>query len=321
MKTTSGAAVKPAGTLAVRKKKDNIIKRFWKTRFLFLLILPMIVYYIMFKYVPMWGIRIAFYKYNVFTGLENSPFVGLQHFMVFFNSPVAWTVIKNTIIISLQGLLINWPATIVFALLLNEIRFPKYKRVVQTVSYLPHFLSVVVICGMINSFLQPGTGAINLIIEAMGGESIYFMAKSEYFRPIYMLSGLWSGLGWGTIVYLAAISSVDPGLYEAARLDGAGRWRQMWNITIPSIAPTIVTMLILKMGDILDSQLGKILLLQHDATNDVSEVITSYVYKVGIGQANYSFSAAIGLWQAITNLVLVLITNFIANKVNDSGIL
>lgn len=319
MKATSSVAAAPAGALKPRKKKYNVFKHFWQTRFLFLLVLPTILYYIIFHYVPMWGIRIAFYRYNVFAGLEGSPFVGLQHFRTFLNSPIAGQVIKNTVILSLQGLAVNWPATIFFALMLNEVRFPRFKKVVQTVSYLPHFLSTVIICGIVTSFLAPQTGAINLLIKAMGGESIYFMAKSEYFRPIWLISGLWSGLGWGTIIYLAAISSVDPTLYEAARLDGAGRWRQMWNITIPSIAPTIVTMLILKMGDILDSSLEKVLLLQHSATTDVSEVIASYVYKVGIGQQNYSFSTAIGLWQSLVNLVLVLISNWLANKLTDEG--
>ena len=319
MKTTSSVAAAPAGALKPRKKKNNIFKRFWQTRFLFALLVPTIVFYIIFAYMPMWGIRFAFYDYNPWAGLEGSDFVGLKHFTTFLSSPIAGRVIKNTVVISIQSLMINWPITIFFALVLNEVRFPRYKKVVQTVSYLPHFLSTVVMCGIVTSFLAPETGAINMLIKAFGGESIYFMAKSQYYRTIWHVAGLWKGVGWGTIVYLAAISAVDPTLYEAARLDGAGRWRQMWNITLPSIAPTVITMLILKMGDILDTSLEKTLLLQHAATIDVSEVIASYVYKVGIGQSNYSFSTAIGLWQMLVNLILVLITNWISNKVTDSG--
>ena len=319
MKTTSSVAAAPTGALKPRKKRYNPIKHLWQTRFLFLLLLPTIVFYIIFAYIPMWGVRFAFYDYNVWAGLEGSEFVGFKHFTTFLSSPIAGQVIKNTVILSVQSLMINWPITVFFALVLNEVRFPKYKKVVQTISYLPHFLSTVIMCGIVTSFLAPETGAINMLIKAMGGESIYFMAKSQYYRWIWHISGLWKGVGWGTIVYLAAISAVDPTLYEAARLDGAGRWRQMWNITIPSIAPTIVTMLILKMGDILDTSLEKTLLLQHSATVDVSEVISSYVYKVGIGQSNYSFSTAIGLWQTLVNLLLVLIANWCANKLTDSG--
>ena len=301
-------------------KKDNIFKRFWKTRFLFALFVPALVYFIMFKYVPMWGVTLSFYKYNIFKGWAGSTFVGLRNFEVFFNSPSFWSITSNTLVLGIQSLLITFPVTILFSLLLNEIRSLKFKKITQTISYMPHFLSVVVVCSLATSLLDPTQGAINSIIKAFGGKPIYFLMESQWFRPIYLITEVWQGLGWGTIVYLAAISSVDPGLYEAARLDGAGRWRQMWSITLPAIAPTVATMFILKIGHIMDASMEKVLLLQQPITYDVSQVLSTYVYQIGLQQSDYALSTAAGLFSSLINLIMLIGADWVSKKVADTGV-
>ncbi len=323
MKTVS--AVKREKSTAVAsplKKKDNIFKRFWRTRFLFLLFLPTLLYYILFHYVPMWGITFSLYEYDLFLGLEGSEWVGLKHFQTFFSSPDCWMITRNTLALGLQSLFISFPLTIVFALLLNEIRNLKFKKVVQTVSYMPHFLSVVVICGLISSLTDPQGGGINQIIELFGGEPIYFMIKKEWFRPIWLISELWATLGWGTIIYLAAISAVDPSLYEAARLDGASRFRQIVSITLPAIAPTVATMLILKVGAVMTGSMEKALLLGNMATYEVSEIISTYVYNKGLtGKMEFSYSTAVGLYSNVVNLVLLLVANYTSKKATETSIM
>lgn len=317
MKAT-GALKKSQGS---RIHKDNVFKRFWKTRFLFALFVPTLVFYILFKYVPMWGLRMAFYKFNIFQGFEGSTFVGFQNFTRFFSTPDFLDITRNTLILGLQGMFITFPVTVFFALLLNEIRSRKFKKITQTVSYLPHFLSTVVVVGIFTGLLDPASGAINSIIKFFGGEPIYFITKSEWYRTIYLITGMWQTIGWGTIVYLAAISSVDPGLYEAARLDGAGRWRQMWSITLPSIAPTVATMFILRVGNIMDASLEKSLLLQVPSTYEVSQVISTFVYLQGFGYAkDYGYAAAIGLFSNLINLALLLVANWASKKVTDNGV-
>ena len=305
----------------VRLQKNSIARRFWKNRFLFFLFLPALIYYILFKYVPMWGLSIAFYDYSVFRGWAGSQFVGFQKFKIFFESPMFKMITKNTLILGFQDLLISFPITIIFSLLLNEIRSMRFKKVVQTVSYLPHFLSTVVVCGLVTSLCDPTNGGINMLIKALGGEPLYFLTKPAWFRPIYIISGIWQGLGWSTIVYLAAISAVDPGLYEAARLDGAGRFRQMWSITLPSIAPTVSTMLILKMGHIMDASMEKVLLLQSPATYETSQIISTYIYWLGFGGGtDYGQSAAVGLYSSLINLVLLIVANWSSKKLTENSI-
>ena len=301
-------------------QKEGLVKRFRKTFFLFLLFVPALIYYIVFKYVPMWGISISFYKYSIFKGLAGSKFIGLRNFRVFFESPSFWSLTLNTLVLGIQSLLITFPLTVLFALMLNEIRSLKFKKITQTVSYLPHFLSTVVICSLTISLLDPTQGAVNAIITFFGGEPIYFMMESRWFRPIYLITEVWQGLGWGTIVYLAAISAVDPGMYEAARLDGAGRLRQIWSITLPSIAPTVSTMFILKVGHVMDASLEKVLLLQQPITYDVSNVLSTYVYQIGLQKGDYSLSTAAGLYTSLVNLVLLLTFNWLSKKVSDTGI-
>lgn len=319
MSTTKAVGAAAGKTL---KKKDNIIQRFWKTRFLFLLFLPALIYYIMFKYVPMWGIRMAFYEYNLYGGFARSPFIGLANFEIIMNNPEFTRIIGNTLALGLQNLLIFFPITVLFALMLNEIRGMRFKKVVQTVSYMPHFLSIVVVCSLITTLLDPTTGAINAIIKAFGGEPIFFLLKSEWFRPVMLISHTWQGLGWSSIVFLAAISSVDPALYEAARLDGAGRWRQMTSITLPAIAPTVSTMLILQIGHILDASMEKVLLLQTNATKiGTAQTLGTWVYELSFGAAtDYDMSTAVGLFTNLVNLVMLLLGNWASKKLTDSGI-
>ena len=316
------AATATAGkTRRLPQKKESILKRFWKTRFLFALWVPALIYYIVFCYVPMWGISMAFYDYNLWKGWAGSEFVGFYNFEVFFKSPDFIQITRNTLALGLLGIFVMFPITVLFSLLLNEVRNLKFKKVVQTVSYMPHFLSTVVVCGLVTSLLDPTTGAVNAIIKACGGEAIYFMVKPEMYRSIYIISGIWQGLGWSTIVFLAAISGVDPTLYEAARLDGAGRWRQIWNITLPSIAPTTATMFILRVGNVMDSSLEKSLLLQRAITYETSQVIATYVYFKGLGSApDYGLSTAVGLFSSLTNLILLLSSNWICKKMTDQGI-
>ncbi len=317
-KVARGNARAPKNSLSANK--NNIFKRFWKTRFLFALFLPALVYFIMFKYVPMWGVSIAFYKYSIYKGLAGSKFIGLYNFKVFFQSPEWWTYTKNTFILGALGCFVTFPLTIVFALMLNEIRGERFKKITQTVSYLPHFLSVVVVVGLMKSLCDPTTGAINMIIKACGGKPIYFFTEGKWFRPLYEISAVWQGLGWGTIVYLAAISGVDPGLYEAARLDGAGRWRQMWNITLPSISPTVSTMFIMKIGHIMGDSMEKVLLMQTAVTFEYSQTISTYTYYVGLGKGNYDFSTAINLYQSLINIVFLVGANWITKKLSDNSI-
>lgn len=241
--------------------KKSIWKRILKDRYLLLLFLPCLIYYILFKYVPMWGVLISFKDFKPFIGFWGSEWVGLKHYIDFFNNPDAWRIIRNTLLLGVYTLLWCFPLPIVFALALNELTRPKFKKFVQTVSYMPHFLSAVVVCGMLNSFLSPVRGIVNIIINMFGGETINFLSTASWFRPIYVASEVWQTLGWGAIVYLAAITNVDPQYYEAAKLDGASRLRQIWSITLPCIAPTVATMLILRIGSILEVGLEKVLLL------------------------------------------------------------
>lgn len=322
MKTVSAVKREPSSAIAqTLVGKNNIFKRFWKTRFLFLLFIPALVYYIMFHYIPMWGITFSFYKYDLWNKMAGSEWMGLANFQKFFMSPDCWMVTRNTLALGLQSLFISFPVTVVFALLLNEVRNLKFKKIVQTVSYMPHFLSVVVVCGLITSLLDLEGGAVNTIIQLFGGEPIYFMNEKSWFRPIWLISEIWQTMGWGTIVYLAAIASVDPALYEAARLDGASRFRQIISITLPAIAPTVATMFILKVGAVMSGSMEKALLLQTSGIYEVSEIVSTYVYTKGIVGTDYGFSTAVGLYQSFINLVLLLLANWTSKKVTETGII
>lgn len=300
--------------------KKSIWKRILKDRYLLLLFLPCLIYYILFKYVPMWGVLISFKDFKPFIGFWGSEWVGLKHYIDFFNNPDVWRIIRNTLLLGVYTLLWCFPLPIVFALALNELTRPKFKKFVQTVSYMPHFLSAVVVCGMLNSFLSPVRGIVNIIINMFGGETINFLSTASWFRPIYVASEVWQTLGWGAIVYLAAITNVDPQYYEAAKLDGASRLRQIWSITLPCIAPTVATMLILRIGSILEVGLEKVLLLYSPAIYETSDIIATYVYRQGLVSGNMSYATAIGLFSSVINLVLLVSANYFSKKFADTGL-
>jgi putative aldouronate transport system permease protein len=304
----------------LHSKKNNYPTRIWRDRYLLLLLLPCIIYYIAFKYIPMWGILISFKDFKPFIGFMDSSWVGLKHYLQFFSSPDAVRIIRNTLILGVLTLIFSFPMPIIFSLALNELKGVRFKKFVQTVSYMPHFLSMVVVCGMITSFLSPIRGIINQIIVQFGGNAINFMSLGQYFRPIYVISDIWQTMGWGAIVYLAAISNVDPQYYEAAKLDGASHLRQIWSITLPSIAPTIATMLILRVGSVLEVGLEKVMLLYSPAIYETSDIIATYVYRQGMVSGNMSYAAAIGLFSSVINLILLISANCASKKLSGTGL-
>ncbi|NMB95620.1 MAG: sugar ABC transporter permease [Clostridiaceae bacterium] len=284
---------------------------------LYLLVLPTVLYYIIFKYIPMYGIQIAFRDYIATRGFTGSPFVGFEHFERFFRSPDFWLLIRNTIGLSLYQLIAGFPLPILVALLLNHLNSEKFKKFTQTVIYAPHFISTVVLVGMLHVFLSPRSGLINLIITTLGGESIFFMAKPEWFKTLYVSSGIWQNTGWGTIVYLAALSSVSPELHESAVVDGANKWRRIWYIDIPGLMPTAVILLILNMGSLMNIGFEKAYLMQSALNRSSSEIISTYVYKIGLLGAQYSFSSAVGLFDSVINLIILLTVNRVAKKATE----
>jgi len=268
----------------------------------------------------MYGIQIAFKDYIVTKGFTGSPWVGFKHFERFFNTPDFWMLIKNTLGISLYSLIAGFPLPIIVSLLLNQMPSKGYKRFIQTTIYAPHFISTVVIVGVVLIFLSPRTGIINQIITLLGGEPIFFMGKPEYFKSIYVLSGIWQNTGWGTIVYLAALANINPELYESSTVDGANRWQKILHIDLPGILPTAIIMLILNSGNILSVGFEKIYLMQNSLNRTTSEVISTYVYKIGLINVQYSYSTAIEMFNAVTNLIILLIVNRLAKSFSETSL-
>lgn len=313
-KQTSIGTLPKKNTLGVRIGKE------WRENYeLYIMFLPALVYYLIFSYKPMYGALMAFQNYAPAKGIWGSEWVGFKHFMDFFKSYYFVRVIRNTVTISVNSILFGFTTPIILALLINELQNMKMKRLVQTVSYLPHFISTVVICGMIKKFTLD-TGIVNDIVALFGGERVTFLNKPEYFVPVYIISDIWQGVGWGSIIYLAALSGISQELYEAAMIDGAGRWRQTIHVTIPGILPTIITMLILRMGRILSVGYEKIILLYNPMTMETADIISSFVYRKGLQEQNLSFSTAVGLFNSAINLTLLMITNKISKKVNDTAL-
>ncbi|QSB16521.1 sugar ABC transporter permease [Natronosporangium hydrolyticum] len=277
-----------------------------------LAVLPL-VFFLIFRYLPMAGNVIAFRRYFPGGNLFGEEWVGLQYFMMFLNDPTFWRVFTNTLILGSLTLLFLFPAPIILALLLNEVRTRYLKRFVQTISYLPHFLSIVVVAGIIFQTLSID-GVVNQAIQATGNEPIPFLRQSEWFRTIYISSEMWQTLGWGTILYLAALTTIDPNLYEAARIDGANRWKQTWHVTLPGIRPTIVTLLVLNTGTFMAVGFEKILLIYNPLTYETADVIATYVYRVGVQSGFFSYAAAIGMFEALIGLILVFSVNAIARR-------
>ena len=285
----------------------------------YILLLPAIIVTFIFAYIPMYGVQIAFKDFSAKAGIWGSQWVGLKHFQRFLTYPMFWRIVRNTLLISLYSLA-TFPLPVIFALLLNEIRYTKFKKTVQMISYAPHFISEVVLCGMIILFLNRNYGVINHFLELIVITSIDFLSNPNYFRSIYVWSGVWQGLGWGSIIYLAALSGVSPELIEAAKIDGASRLRIIRSINIPQILPTIGILLIMRSGSLLNVGFTKIMLLQNSLNLDVSQVIASYTYEVGIAGGQFSYSSAIGLTNNIVNLLMLILVNSITKKATSIGL-
>lgn len=283
------------------------------------MVLPILILLILFCYKPMYGILIAFKRYRPSLGIMESKWVGLKYFRQFFRDPYCWRLFRNTLSISFLNLLFGFPAPIIFALLLNEVRVKKFKKTVQTISYMPHFISMVVVCGMITSFCA-SDGLFNNIIELFGGERSNLLMNKNLFYPIYIISDIWKNLGWDSIIYLAALSGIDQEQYEAAKIDGANRLQQMFHITLPGIMPTVSMLLVLRIGSLLSVGYEKIILLYQPTTYEVADVISSYVYRRGLQSGEFSYGTAVGLFNSIVNIILLLTANKVSKKMGQSGL-
>ena len=282
--------------------------------------LPVLVFFLVFHYAPMYGVQIAFKKFSAVRGIVGSPWRGLYYFQQFFDSYLFGELIGNTLGLSLYSLAVGFPTPILLALMMNELRSERVKRVVQTITYAPHFISMVVMCSMIILFLSPSSGVLNRIIEILGGQSVYFMGKPEYFKTIYVLSGVWQNTGWSSIIYMAALSGIDPQLHEAATIDGASRLQRVWHINLPGILPTAVILLIMNCGSLMSIGFEKAFLLMNDLNRASAEIISTFVYQRGLIDRNYSSAAAIGLFNSAINLVLLLGVNAIARRISDTSL-
>ncbi|WP_310189086.1 ABC transporter permease subunit [Bacillus sp. 3255] len=302
-----------------RKFRFGILLDIRKNKLLYVMLVPVLLYYIVFHYAPMYGAVIAFKDFTPRLGIWGSDWVGFEHFREFFTGPYFWRTIKNTVLISFYQLLFGFPAPIILALLLNELKHAMFKRTVQTVTYMPHFISLIVICGILKDFTS-SEGVINDIIAFFGGERMTFLLEPGLFRSVYVTSGIWQNIGWGTIIFLAALTGIDQEQYEAAKIDGAGRWKQMTHVTLPGLMPTIVILLILDIGRMMNVGFEKIILLYNPGTFETADVISSYVYRVGLQDFNYSFSSAVGLFNSVINFVLLISSNWISRKFNDTSL-
>jgi putative aldouronate transport system permease protein len=287
---------------------------------LYLLALPGVLFFIVFKYVPMWGVVIAFQNYSPLSGILHSPWIGLEHFERFFATSDFWLLFRNTLAINTLGLLFFFPLPIVVSLMLNELRGVVYKRIVQSIIYMPHFLSWVIIASLTFMLFARGEGLVNYVLEANGWARIDVLTNPDLFWIMVTLQSMWKEAGWGTIVFLAAISGVDPQIYEAARIDGAGRLRQMWHVTLPAIRSVIVILLILRLGDIMDVGFEHIFLMYNGAVSQVAEVFDTYVYRTGIQRGQFSYSTAVGLFKSVIGLILVVLSNRLARKLGEEGV-
>lgn len=310
-----------AGKVSVRRSAlaARFIRDFALNKHLYLMMVPVLAYYAVFHYAPMYGAVIAFKEYSPAKGVFGSEWVGFANFYDFFSSYYFWRILKNTVIISALTLCFEFPAPIILAILINEVKNQAFKRTVQTITYMPYFISLVVICGMIKEFTN-ADGVINSLFTYFGYDGKAMLQKPELFRPIYVLSEIWQYIGWESIIYIAALMSIDQEQYEAARIDGASRWKQIWHITLPGIMPTIVIMFILRIGNMMNVGFEKIILLYNPATYDTADVISSFVYRKGLLEFGWSYSSAVGLFNSLINLTLLVAANYISRKVNENSL-
>ncbi|MEG1687536.1 MAG: ABC transporter permease subunit [Angelakisella sp.] len=296
------------------------MRRLKQDRYIYLMLAPVILYFLVFKYWPMSWLSISFFDYKLLWGFVGSEFVGLQHYLDFFNSIDFWQIMANTVLLNIYGLLFVFTVPIIFALLLNELKVLRFKKFVQTVSYLPYFISIMVVVSMIFTFLSPSVGALNGFLKSMGFEPIYFLGDPKYFRSIHIISGIWQTTGWSAIIYLSTLSGIDPMLYEAATVDGAGRFKQMFHVTLPGLRSTILILFIMQIGKMLNVGFEKVFLLQNPLNSSVSEVLSTYVYKQGIINSNVSYATAIGVFNSVVSLILVLTANWVIKKISKVSI-
>ena len=302
-----------------RNFSARIKKDFKRNHLLYLMLLPVILYFGMFHYQPMYGLQIAFKEFSFRTGIWGSPWVGFKYIQNFFGSYYFLRLLRNTFMLSINDLLWGFPAPIILAILINELKWNPFKRLVQSITYMPHFISLVVVAGMLKDFLSLN-GLVNSIITALGGQALNFFAEGSWFTPIYVGSNIWQHMGWGTIIYLAALTGIDPELYEAAKIDGASRFRQILHIMIPGILSTVIILLILRMGKMLSVGSEKVLLLYNPTIYEHADIISTFVYRKGLEEANYSYAAAVGLFNSAVNFVIIMLMNKLSRKVSETSL-
>ncbi|MDF2926687.1 MAG: protein lplB [Paenibacillaceae bacterium] len=312
------ATVSPAGAPSIRK--GTTMRRIVRNRYMYIMVLPGLIYFIVFKYFPMWGLIMSFQDYLPYKGIMGSEWVGFKHFNNLFTDPEFWTIFRNTIVLFLYNLCFYFPVPILLAVMLNEVANAYVKKFIQTIVYIPHFLSWVIVVSITYVMLTMDGGIINQMLVSLGFERVNFLMSSSWFHPIYVVQVIWREAGWGTIVYLAAIASIDPQLYEAARMDGAGRFRQIWNVTLPGIRNVIIVLLILRVGNVMDLSFEHVYLLLNSMNRQVAEIFDTYVYTLGIKQGQYSFSTAVGFFKSFVGLALVMLSNKLAQKFGEEGI-
>ena len=305
--------------MGTRKRRVKLGTRMWQSRHMYLMMIPVLAYFVLFKYLPMGYLAMAFYDYKLLRGFAGSKFVGLKWFRQFTTSMYFGRTIWNTLVLNLLSICTVFPSAILLAILLNEMRRPRLKKVVQTITYIPYFISTVVLVSMIQSFLSPVLGPLGSLARLLGREPYYYMGDPAWFRPINLISGIWQTAGWNSIIYLSTISTIDPCLYEAATVDGASRLRRVWHVTLPGLRQTIIILLILRIGSLLGANFEKVMLLQNDLNLSVSELLPTYVYKVGMEQSKYSYSTAVGLFNSMVSLLLVLIANWGSRKLEKDS--
>ncbi|WP_019536169.1 ABC transporter permease [Paenibacillus ginsengihumi] len=302
------------------RQKSKLLQYIWFNRYLYLMLAPAVIYYLIFHYAPMYGAVVAFKDFSITKGILGSDWAGFKHFEYLFSQDKFWQVIQNTIIISVYRLIFGFPAPIIVALLLNEVRARLFKRTVQTVIYLPHFISWVILGGILINLLSTDNGVINNIIKAFGGTPIGFMSDETYFRGTLVFSMIWKEFGWNTIIYMAALAGIPPQLYEAAVIDGASRWQRLLHVTIPLIRSTIILILILRLGGIMEAGFEQIFVLYHPGVYSVADIIDTYVYRIGLTEGRFSIAAAVGLFKSAINFALLVLANRLARLMGEQGV-
>lgn len=309
-----------AGNKSLSFRFKKYLEHNWQ---LWVMLLPAVVYIFIFCYIPMYGVQLAFREYSFSTGITGGKWVGMKYFQQYFTSNMFWPTLRNTFVISFTSIVVGFPAPIILAMIINQLRNKKWKRVVQTTVYIPYFISVVVMVSMINVLFQNNSGVIANLLKSIGlvAQDVNVLGSAKTFVPLYVLTGVWQGMGWNSIIYIAALSSVDTQLYDACKIDGANRWQTMWHIDFPAILPTIMILLIMNMGNVLSVGFDKVYLMQNPLNLGVSQVISTYVYNVGIKSSQFSFGTAVGLFNTLVNFVFLILTNWISKKVTGTGLM